>query len=185
MMLMMYTHGGAVQQMMLIKVLVKPWFDLIPKLNSAHHTRHSHEIPLINITHNYFKTSFSSSAISEWKKLDLNIRNLSSLNIFRKNLLVFKRTTAYSFFLIHNPYGIKLTTGLRLGFSNLHENVFRHCFQDSLICDWTTDIETATRFFLHRPSFHTPGGSTLNNMRRVNEQIYLKTKFVDSNVYVW
>ena len=61
--------------------------DLIPNFNRVHNTKLSYNIPPIKVRHDYFKNSFLPSAISEWNKLDLNIRNLASLNTLKKMLL--------------------------------------------------------------------------------------------------
>ena len=148
-------------------------FDLIPNLNRVCETRHSNKVSGIYTRHNYFRNSFFPSTISEWNNLDCKIRNLESLSIFKKNLLNFTRLCAYGIFIIHNSYGIKLLTRLRLGFSHLHDHKFRHCFQDILnpFCECGNDTETTTHFFLHCPSFHTPRQTLLNNIRNMNEQI--------------
>ena len=90
-------------------------FDLIPKLNRVRETRHSINIPEIHTRHNYFKNSLFPSTLSEWNNLDCKIRNSGSLSILKKKLLNFIRLCANSIFNIHNPYGIKLLTRLRLG----------------------------------------------------------------------
>ena len=105
-------------------------FNLIPNFNRVHNTRLSYNIPPIKVRHDYFKNSFFCSAITEWNKLDLNIRNSASLNTFKKKLLNFI-PCANSIFDIHNPLGIKLLTRLRLGLSHLHEHKCKHCFQDT------------------------------------------------------
>ena len=107
-------------------------FNLTPNFNRVHNTRLSYNIPPIKVRHDYFKNSFFLSAITEWNKLDLDIRNSASLNTFKKKLLNFIRPSANSIFDIHNPLGIKLLTRLRLGLSHLREHKFRHCFQDTL-----------------------------------------------------
>ena len=108
-------------------------FSLIPNFNRVHNTRRSYNIPTIKAKLDYFKNSFFPSAISEWNKLGLNIRNSASLNAFKKKLVNFRRPCSNSIFDIHNPLGIKLLTRLRLGLSPLHEHKFRNCFQDTLI----------------------------------------------------
>ena len=146
-------------------------FDWIPNLNRVHETRHSSNIPAIHTRHNYLKNSFFPSTIYEWNNLDCKIRNSGSLSIFKKNLLNFIRPCANSIFNIHNPYGIKLLTRLRLGLSHLRAHKFRHCFQDTVnpLCDCGNDTETTTHFFLHCPSFHTSRKILLNNIRNINE----------------
>ena len=85
-------------------------FNLIPNCKRVHNTRLSYHIPPIKVRHDYFKNSFFLSAITEWNKLDLDIRNSASLNTFKKKLLNFIRPWANSIFDIHNPIGIKLFT---------------------------------------------------------------------------
>ena len=111
--------------------------------NSIYNTWVSYSIPPIKVRHDYFKNSFFLSAITEWNKLDLNIRNSASLNTFKKKLRNFTQPCANSIFDIHNPLGIKLLTRLRLGLSHLHEHKFRHCFQNTLNPLWESgkDIE--------------------------------------------
>ena len=78
-------------------------FNLIPNFNRVHNTRLSYNIPPIKVKHDYFKNSFFPSAISEWNKLDLNIRNSASLNAFKKRLLNFIRLCAYSISIFITP----------------------------------------------------------------------------------
>ena len=148
-------------------------FDLIPNLNRVRETRHSNNIPAIHTRQNYFKNSFFPSTISELNNLDCKIRNSGSLSIFKKNLLNFIGPCTNSIFNIHNAYGIKLLTRLRLGLSHLCDHKFRHCFQDTLnpLCHCGNGTETITHFFLHCPSFHTPRQTLLNNIRNINEQV--------------
>ena len=77
--------------------------NLIHNFNSVHNTRLNYNIPTIKVKHDYFKNSFCPSAISEWNKLDLNIRNSGRLNAFKKKLLNFMRPCANSIFGTHNP----------------------------------------------------------------------------------
>ena len=80
--------------------------------------------------------------MTEWNKLDLNIRNSASLNTFKKKLLNFIRPFANNIFDIYISLGIKLLRRLCLGLSHLHEHKFRHCFKDTLnpLCECGKDI---------------------------------------------
>ena len=143
-------------------------FNLIPNFNMFHNARLTYNIPPIKGRHNYFKNSFFSSAITEWNRLDLNIRSSVSLNTF-KNLLNFIQPCGNSIFDIHNPLGIKLLTRLRLGLNHLHEHKFTHSFQYTL--KWYTYANEAkilnqqcisfstapTSSFIGKPSFRTLG----------------------------
>ena len=73
-------------------------FSLIANFNKIHNTRLSYNIPPTKLTYDYFKNSSFSSAITEWKKLDLNVRNSASLSTVKKKLLNFIRPCANSFF---------------------------------------------------------------------------------------
>ena len=76
---------------------------------------------------------FFPSTVTEWNKLDRDIRNSDSLNVFKLSLLKFVRPVANSVFEINNPYGLKLLTRLRLGLSHLRYHKFRRNFQDYTI----------------------------------------------------
>ena len=142
-------------------------FDLTPNLSRVYETRHSNDISAIHVRHNYFRTSF-------FLQLYLSATNLigkletQSVSIFKKKQN-FTRPCAASVFDIHNSYGIKLLTILRLCLSHLHNHKFRHRFQDILntFCDCGDDTKTIAHFFLHYPSFRTPRKHLLNNFRNI------------------
>ena len=48
---------------------------LIPLRSSNYITRNIHNIPLLKTRHAFLKNSFFPSTITEWNKLDHNIRN--------------------------------------------------------------------------------------------------------------
>ena len=100
---------------------------------------------------NFFKNTFFPSAIIEWNKLDLAIRNAESLGIFKSNILKFFRPTPRSFFNCYNHKGIKLMTRLRLGLSRLREHEFNHNVQNCInpLCSCATEIESTPHFFLY------------------------------------
>ena len=125
----------------------------------------------MKVRHDYFKKSFFPSAISEWNKLDLNIRN--SLNAFKKKLLNFIRPCVNSIFDIHNPLGTKLLTRLRLGLSPLHEHKFRHCFQvtPNPLCECPKDIASTMHFFLHCTNFLIHRQTLFQKIRNIDDNI--------------
>ena len=112
----------------------------------------------------------------ELNKLDLNIRNSESLNVFQNNLLKFIRPSGNSVFYCHNPRGVKLLTRLRLDLSHLLEHKFKHGFQDSLysICNCGNDIETLAHFLLHCPHCSHERSTFLNTIRNINRHIFDK-----------
>ena len=84
-------------------------YNLIPDRMKFYSTRSSEIDNIYNI-----KTIFPST-ITEWNKLDRDIRNSDSLNVFKLSLLKFVRTVENSVFEINNPHGLELLTRLRLG----------------------------------------------------------------------
>ena len=125
---------------------------------------------------NFFRNSFFPSTVTEWNKLDRNIRNSDFLNIFKLSLLKFVRPVANSVFDIINPYGLKLLTRLRLGLSHLRYHKFRHNFQDCInpICDCDLEIETTTYFLLRCSLFQSARQSLLMNIKKIDENILKK-----------
>ena len=66
-------------------------FNIIPVTVSIYNTRSTNNISQFKVKHIFFRNSFCPSAVMEWTKLDLNIRNSESLNIFKKSFLKFIR----------------------------------------------------------------------------------------------
>ena len=79
-----------------------------------------------------FKSIFFPSCIFNLNQLNLDMKNYSSLEIFKRALLKFIRPKAANVYKIHHPRGLKLLTGLRLGLSHLREHKFRHNFNDTI-----------------------------------------------------
>ena len=104
---------------------------------------------------NFFRNYYIPSTITEWNKLDRDILNMDSLNVFKLSLLKFIRPVANSVFDINNYYGLKLLARLCLGLSYLLYHKFRHNFPDCInpICVCVLKIETTTHFLLHCPLF--------------------------------
>ena len=125
---------------------------------------------------NFFRNSFLPSTITEWNKLDCDIRNSDSLNVFKLSLLKFVRPVANSVFDINNPYGLKLLTRLRLGLSHLCYHKFRHNFRDCInpLCACGLEIETTTFFLLHCPLFQSARQSLLINIKEIDKSILKK-----------
>ena len=112
----------------------------------SYFTRYAEIVPSFKVRYYFFKNSFFPSTAIEWNKIDKNIRKSESLNIFKKSILKFIRPSQNRVCNCHNPKGIKLFTGLRVGLSHLCEHKFKHSFQDTLkpICNCGKDIETTS-----------------------------------------
>ena len=131
------------------------------------------------VKHNFSRNSFFPSAVIEWHKLDLNIRNSESLNIFKKTLFNFTHPAGSTVFNCHNPKGVKLLTWLRLGLSHFREHKFKHSFQDSLnpVCSCGNDIETSAHFLLYSLNFSNEGSTFLYIIGSIDRNI-LTRKFL-------
>ena len=86
-------------------------FKLIPPRRSSYVTRNIHNIPFFKIRHTFLKNSFFPSTIIQWNKLDHNITNSSSFNIFRKSILNFIRPSPNSLLTIIIPKESNLSLG--------------------------------------------------------------------------
>ena len=153
-------------------------YNLIPYRVKFYPTRSSQidNISNLKTRSNFFRNSFFPSAITEWNKLDRDIRNSDSLNVFKLSLLKFVRPVVNSAFKINNPYGLKLLTRLRVGLSHLRYHKFGHNFQDCInpMCICGVEIEIVTHFLLHSPLFQCARQSPLINIKTIDESILKK-----------
>ena len=101
----------------------------------------------LNVSNQHFPSSSFN-----WNQLGTNIQNYASLEIFKRELLIFIRPKPAGVYKIHHPKGLKLLTRLRLGISHLCEHKFRHNFNDTIdqfcLCG-TNSLEPSEHFFLH------------------------------------
>ena len=148
-------------------------FNIIPKLTRPYSTRNANNIPHFKVQHSFFKNTFFPSVIIEWNKLDPEIQNAPSLNIFKNNFLKFIRPTANNIFGCHNLKGIKYLTRLRLGLSHLYEHKFKNNFQDTLnpLCTCSCDVGNTCHFLLDCPKFLTERTTLLNKITNTDSNI--------------
>ena len=83
-----------------------------------------------------FNSSLCPYSIKEWCSLREEIRNIVSVNKFRKIILCFIRNKENSVFAVHDTKVLKLLTRLRLNFSRLNEHKSRHGFWDTVDPMW-------------------------------------------------
>ena len=62
-------------------------FDIISNALSTRTTRSHNNILLFNVKHEYLRSSFFPSTVTEWNMLYNNIRNLESVSAFKKQIL--------------------------------------------------------------------------------------------------
>ena len=95
-------------------------YDLIPDRVKFYSIRFSQidNISNIKTRSNFFRNPFFPSAITEWNKLDCDIRNSDSLNVSKLSPLKFVRPIANGVFDINNPYGLKIANKIALRFES-------------------------------------------------------------------
>ena len=139
-------------------------YELIPLLQRSH--RYPSCFQTFRCRTTFFQNSF---AITEWNKLDSDIKNIDSHAIFRKKLLVFIRPLGNDTYGIYDLFGIRLLNRLRLGFSHLREHMFGHNFDDTWnpLCSCCLETEDTEHCFLrcqNNLSFCTTLMNDLNNI---------------------
>ena len=130
-----------------------------------YNTRSVENVAMLCSRTDIFKYSCFPSAISEWNKLDLKIRQSKTLLTFRNALIKIVRPIPEPIYNVHNPVGLKLLTRLRLGLSHLNQHKFNHNFQDCLnpLCSCSLEVESVSHFFLHCRHYYSTIRSTLLN----------------------
>ena len=161
--------------------------NIIPKLNRPYTARNANNIPHFKVKHSFFKNTFFPSVIIEWNKLDPEIQNAPSLNIFKNSILKFIRPTANNIFGCHNLKGVQYLTRLRLGLSHLHKHKFKKNFQDTLnpLCTYGCDVENTCHFFLHCPNFLTERNTLLNKITNINSNIFNQADATITKTSIW
>ena len=64
-------------------------YNLIPSVNCFYDTRKNTNVPSFNCKTEYFKNSFFPNVITEWNKLDINIKSMTSYTAIKNALLSF------------------------------------------------------------------------------------------------
>ena len=163
--------------------------DKIPSTTRRYSSRNANNIPSVRVNNNYFMNTFFPPTLTEWNKLDLSIRNSTTLDLFKGRLLQFLRSLENRPFTCHNPIWIKYLTRPRLEFSLLRYYKFKHSFLDAvdLLCSCSTAIENTAPYFLHCPNFSTARNTFFSEIaivdRSVNDQDEIKIiqTFLDGN----
>ena len=84
----------------------------------------------------FFKNSFLPFTLTEWNKLDSDIKNIDSHTMFSKKLLTSVRPLGNDTYGIYDPLVVILLNRLRLGFNHLREHKFGHnfaCYFESIM----------------------------------------------------
>ena len=119
-----------------------------------------------------FKSSFYPNCLSEWEKLDPEIRLSSSVNVFKKKLLSIIRPPPKLVYRIHDPKGLSILTQLLVGLSKLNFHKFKYNFRDTLnpLCPTNDGVEDTEHYFL---LCHTYAAARLDLLNSVNAILLL------------
>ena len=128
--------------------------------------------PLRTMRTELFQNLFLPLTTTEWNKLDFDVRNVDTYSLFCKNLLAFIRLIANSLWSIYDPLGIKLLHRLRLGFSHLLENKFKHNFADTVnpLCPCFLEIESTQHYFLRCHNYVTFRTTLMYELNTINSK---------------
>ena len=122
-----------------------------------------------------FQNSFFPYCVDQWNQLSSDIRNNTSYSAFRNAIFKQIRPLENSIFNIHDPFGIKLLTRLRLDFSHLKEHKFRHNFRDSLnpMCACSLEPENTSHFLLYCHRYDNLRQTLMSNLDVIDPSIPL------------
>ena len=101
-------------------------YQLIPPLQRSY--RYPGYFETLYCRTTFFQNLVLVFTITEWDKLDSDIKNIDSHAMFRKKFLTFIRPLENDTYGIYNPLGVRLLNRLRLGFTHLKEHKSRHNF---------------------------------------------------------
>ena len=130
--------------------------DPIPPLHqSQYRLRDQDVIGRLRARTDKFKSSFYPNCLSEWNKLEPELRLAPSVAVFKKKLLSIIRPPAKSVFGIYDPKGLSYLTQLRVGLSKLNFHKFKHNFRDTInpMCPTSDGIEDTEHYLLLCPTF--------------------------------
>ena len=130
-------------------------FPIPPFHQSQYCLRNQDVIGRLRARTEKFKSSFYPYCLSEWNKLEPELRLAPSVTVFKKKLLSKIRPPAKSVFGIYDPMGLSLLTQLRVGLSKLNFHKFKHNFRDTInpMCPTNDGVEDTEHFLLLCPSF--------------------------------
>ena len=130
-----------------------------------------------------FKSTFFPSCSFNLNQRDTNIQNSSSLEIFKRALLIFIRPKPAGVYKIHDAKGLKL-----YDLSPLREHKFRHNVNDTIdpfcLCG-TNTFEASEHFFLHCPTYAYLRLKLFDNLRNNNILLLplVKSKIIQILLY--
>ena len=109
----------------------------------------------------------------EWNKIDVNIRNSTSCNVFKRVILKFIRPEPNQVFNVESSEVLKFLTRIRLELSHLADHKFRHNFPDfvSPIFGCSQEIEISAHFLLHCSNYHCARQTFFKKINKIDSTI--------------
>ena len=156
-----------------------------PPHQSQYSLRNQDVVGRIRARTEKFQSSFYPNCISEWNKLDPEIRITPSIAAFKSKLLSIIRPPAKPVFGIHDPLGLSYLSQIRVGLSKLNFHKFKHNFKDTInpMCPTNDGIEDTEHFLLHCPSFNIQRRDLLAGVSEVL-QPFVQINTLSNNVLV-
>ena len=113
------------------------------------------------------------------EKIDPNLQRRESCNVFKSDILKFIWPSSNLFFDCYDPIGINYITLIRLGFSHLRGDKFKHSFQDpiSYICKYGSDVVSAIHIFLYYPFYSSELRTLLSSL------VNIDPRFLDNIIF--
>ncbi len=116
-----------------------------------------------------FKSSFYPNCLSEWDKLEPEIKQSCSVNVFKKRLFALIRPPSKRIYNIHDPKRLSILTQLRVGLSKLNFHKFKHNFNDTFspMCPINDGIEDTEHFLLLCHAYDEARRDLLNSVNAI------------------
>ena len=148
-------------------------YALLPNKQRSYDPRRSNLFRNYTSHTDYFKNSFFPYCVSEWNKLGPDLRNASSISLFKKGLLAFIRPKQRPVYNVIDSSGLKLLTRLRVNFSHLREHKFRHNFFDTLnpLCSCSLETESTKHYLLRCPTYSCIRKTLIDNISELTGSI--------------
>ena len=146
-------------------------YEIIPPLQTSH--QYPDCFQTLSCRTTPFQNLFLPFTITEWNKLDSDIKNIDSHAMLREKLLTFIRPLEKDTYGIYDPLGVKLLNRLRLGFSHLREHEFRHNFVDTLnpLSSYCLETENKEHYLLRCQNNLSLPTTLTNDLKNINTEV--------------
>ena len=120
-----------------------------------------------------FQNSSFPAVIMKWNRINVNIRNSDSCNVFKKVVLKFIVPEPDQVFNVDSSEGLKFLARIRLGLSILTDHKFRHI--------WGQKTETSSYFLLHCSNNHCARQNLFEKVNEIDSTILKPNEQVITN----